>query len=133
MKNPFKKKGLATTMVASLVAGAGSVGADYVISQIDALSNVDQMYIDGGKVVAGALLGSMTKNQYVKSIADGMATVGAAALVQSLIDGTSTSNPTSGLPKGTIGRVQAGDRYFRNGGKRNNNNGFTVSSAFISK
>lgn len=129
MKNPFKKKGLATTMVASLVAGAGNVGADYVISQIDALSDVDPMYINGGKVVAGAILGSMSKNSYVKSIADGMAAVGASALVQSLIDGT---NPTNGLPKGTIGRVNAGDRYFKKGGKRAGN-GFTVSSAFISK
>lgn len=129
MKNPFKTKGLATTMVASLVAGAGNVGADYVISQIDALSNVDPMYINGGKIVAGALLGSMSKNSYVKSIADGMAAVGASALVQSLIDG---SNPTSGLPKGTIGRINAGDRYFKKGGKRTGN-GFTVSSAFISK
>lgn len=129
MKNPFKKKGLATTMVASLVAGAGNVGADYVISQIDALSNVDPMYINGGKVVAGAILGSMSKNSYVKSIADGMAAVGASALVQSLIDGTTAP---SGLPKGTIGRINAGDRYFKKGGKRANN-GFTVSSAFISK
>ena len=129
MKNPFKKKGLATTMVASLVAGAGNVGADYVISQIDALATVDPMYINGGKIVAGALLGSMSNNQYVKSVADGMAAVGASALVQSLIDGTTA---TSGLPKGTIGRVHAGDRYFKKGGKRNPN-GFTVSSAFISK
>lgn len=127
----FFKKGLASTMVASVVAGAGSVAADYVIGQIDALSSVNTDYINGGKIVAGAVLGSMTRNQYLKSMADGIAAVGAAALVQSLVDGT-MGGSTSGLPHGTVGRIHAGDRYFK-GGKNRNNKGFTVSSAFISK
>lgn len=126
----FFKKGLASTMVASVVSGAGSVAADYVIGQIDALSTANADYINGGKVVAGAILGSMTRNQYLKSMADGIAAVGAANLVQSLVDGTMGSG-TSGLPKGTIGSAKAGDRYFRKNGKKRNN-GFTVSSAFIS-
>ena len=37
-------------MVASVVAGAGSVAADYVIGQIDALSSVNTDYINGGKM-----------------------------------------------------------------------------------
>lgn len=119
------KKGLASTMVASVVAGAGSVVGDYVIAQIDALSSVDSNYINGGKIVAGAILGSMTRNTYLKSMADGLATVGAAQLVESLI---STTTPASGLTSnGTVGRVMAGDRYFKKGGK-----GFSAT-AFMGK
>lgn len=129
MKNPFKAKGLTQTMVSTLIGGAGNVVADYIIGQIDQLANVDANYINGGKIVAGALIGSMSRNKYVHALADGMAVVGASALVSSLIDGTAA--PASGLPRGTVGRVTAGDRYFKRAGKKGN--GFTVSSAFVGK
>lgn len=126
MKNPFKKKGLAQTVVNTVIGGAGNVAADYVISQIPQLAEVDSNYINGGKIVAGALIGSMSRNKYVHALADGMAVVGASELVSSLI------TPTSGLPKGTIGRVVTGDRYF-NKRPQKKSNGFSVSSAFVGK
>lgn len=126
VKNPFKKQGIMTTMVNTLIGGAGNVAANYVISQIDALSTVDANYIAGGKIVAGALIGSMSSNKYVHALADGMAVVGASELVSSLI----ASDPTSGLvSNGTIGRAHAGDPYF----KSNRGKGFTVSGAFLGK
>lgn len=127
MKNPFKKKGITQTVVNTLIGGAGNVAADYVIANVEQLATVDPMYINGGKVLAGALIGSMSRNKYVHALADGMAVVGASALVSSLIDGQATP-AASGLPYGTVGRVMAGDRYFKTGRK---GNGFTVSSAFV--
>lgn len=129
MKNPFKKKGLVQTMVNTLIGGAGNVAADYVIANVEALSTVEPMYVNGGKVVAGALIGAMSNNKYVHALADGMAVVGASALVSSLLDGTTET--ASGLPHGTIGRTRAGDPYFKSQMKRGN--GFSVSSAFVGK
>ena len=126
MKNPFKKKGIIQTVVNTLIGGAGNVAADYVIANVEQLATVDPMYINGGKILAGALIGSMSRNKYVHALADGMAVVGASALVSSLIDGQTAA---SGLPRGTVGRVTAGDRYFAKRG----GNGFTVSSAFVKK
>ena len=112
MKNPFKKKGLTQTMISTLAGGAGNVAADFIIGQIDALSDVDANYINGGKIVAGALLGSMSTNKIVHYVADGMAVVGASALINSLI--SQTEKPASGfVANGTVGRVMAGDRYFK--------------------
>lgn len=129
MKNPFKKQGIVTTVISTMVGGAANVAADYIISNVEALAGVDAMYINGGKVLAGALIGSMSKNKYVHAAADGMAVVGASALIDSLINSTESGDTTSGLPRGTVGRVTAGDRYFQ----RRKSNGFTVSGAFMGK
>ena len=125
MKNPFNKNGITQTVVNTLIGGAGNVAADYVIANVEQLATVDPMYINGGKILAGALIGSMSRNKYVHALADGMAVVGASALVSSLLAGQAAS----GLPRGTVGRVTAGDRYFAKRG----GNGFTVSSAFVKK
>lgn len=118
------------TITNTVIGGAANVGANYVIANVDALATVDPMYINGGKIVVGALLGSMSKNKYVHAAADGMAVVGASELIDSLLtETTNGSTTTSGLPRGTVGRATAGDRYFKANAKR----GFTVSGAFVGK
>lgn len=129
MKRLFKKQGILTTVTNTVIGGAANVATDYVISQVEALAGVSSMYINGGKILAGALIGSMSKNKYVHAAADGMAVVGASELINELINTTDTDG-ASGLPKGTIGRATAGDRYFKRARK---GNGFTIGSAFVGK
>lgn len=131
LKNPFKAKGLTTTITNTVVGGAASVAIDYAVEQLDFLKGTDPMYLNIGKIVGGALLGSMSKNKYVHAATDGIATVGAANLVSSLMATTSAEAP-AGLPRGTVGRVRQGDPYFKRAAK-GGRKGFTISGAFVGK
>ena len=123
----FNTKSVIATGTAVLVAGAGSAVADWLLAKYDVNPAEYQDYTNIGKVVLGAIGGSMITNQIAKSAFDGIATVGAANLVTGFlpngattgsettsIETTSTETP-SGLPKGTIGRVKMGNKAFKRG------------------
>lgn len=129
-KSPFKKAGLMTTLTNVGLGGAANVAIDYVVANVDALKTLDPMYINGGKILAGALLGSSSKNHYVHAAADGIAVVGAANLIASLIESDSAPSPSSGLSRGTVGKVVMGDPYFK---RRSSADGFKVAGAFVGK
>lgn len=131
-KNPFKKQGIITSLTNIAVGGAANVATDYVVSSVSALATLDPRYIQGGKIVLGALLGSMSKNKYVHAAADGMAVVGASELISGLVNGTPAA-AASGLPRGTVGAARMGDRYFKRAAARKTGKGFTVSGAFVGK
>ena len=86
-----------------------------MIASFDAFSALDATTKNAIKIGAGALVGSMVNNKYVRAAADGIATVGVSNLVASYIGGSSEPAPTTGLPSGTIGRVRMGNRAFRRG------------------
>lgn len=130
-KNPFKKAGLMTTLTNVAVGGAANVAVDYAVANVSALSTLDPRYVQGGKIVLGALLGGMSKNQYVHAAADGIAVVGASELISGLVNGT-TSAP-AGLPRGTVGAARMGDRYFKKAAARKTGKGFTINGAFVGK
>lgn len=110
MKNPFRKQGIIDTLVNVGIGGAANVAMDYAVAKIDALSSLDQTTINAVKIAVGALGGSMTKNKYLRAAVDGIATVGVSNLVAGYIN---QSEPASGLPEGTIGRLHMGQRGFR--------------------
>lgn len=117
MKNPFKKSSIIDTAINVGVGGAANVAMDYVFSQVDALASLEPMTKNIVKIVAGAVGGSMVSNKYVRAAADGVATVGVSNLIASYINADETpvtTDVTSGLAKGTIGRVyRMGQRGFR--------------------
>ena len=141
MKKPFKKEAMKQTIGATVLGGAANAAVDIAFERFNFLSDVDQTYIDLGKVVLGALVGSMSKSKTVHAITDGIAVVGASSLATSLInkawDEISPSNSSndndasqaSGLPYGTVGRAYAGDPYYRKHARK----GFTVGSPFVGK
>ena len=115
MKNPFKLQNAISTGVAVMIGGGANVLADWGIEQMN-LSEEYKKYVDAGKVVVGAVAGSMINGKkygWLKSAMDGIAIVGASHLVSGLIN----TESTSGLPEGTIGRIRLGQRGFR-GGRR---------------
>lgn len=132
MKNPFKKAGIMTTVTNVAVGGAANVAVDYAVSQVSQLSSLDQRYIQGGKIVLGAVLGSISKNKWLHAAADGMAVVGASELISGLIAGTTTETP-AGLPQGTVGKLHMGDRYFKKAAARKAGKGFSINGAFVGK
>lgn len=118
MKNPFKKSSIIDTAINVGVGGAANVAMDYIFSQVDALASLEPMTKNIVKIVAGAVGGSMVSNKYVRAAADGVATVGVSNLIASYMSTEETTTPetvvTSGLAKGTIGRVyRMGQRGFR--------------------
>ena len=111
MKNPFKLQNAISTGVAVMIGGGANVLADWGIEQLN-LSEEYKKYVDAGKVVVGAVAGSMINGKkygWLKSACDGIAIVGASHLVSGLIN----TESTSGLPEGTIGRIRLGQRGFR--------------------
>lgn len=130
-KNLFKKQGVVTTVVNAGIGGASNVIADTIIANVDALATVDRKWINAGKMVLGAIAGSMSNSKYVHAATDGIAVVGASELAREIMDGFGESETPapSGLPNGTVGRVTMGDRYFRGAARRGNGGGFTVSGA----
>lgn len=122
MKNPFKKSSIIDTVVNVGVGGAANVAMDYALNSIGEVAGFD---LSAGttkhavKIAVGALAGSMISNKYARAAFDGIATVGAANLIDGLVNGetttTSTTTTTSGLPEGTIGRIRMGQRGFRRG------------------
>lgn len=114
IKNPFKKSSIAATAINVGVGGAANVAVDYAMSQF--APSVDPMYVRLGKVIAGAVAGSMVSNQWLRAAADGIATVGASELISSYVvsadDPDKPAGP-AGLRPGTIGRLRAGNRAYR--------------------
>ena len=118
MKNPFKKSSIIDTVTNVAVGGAANVAMDYALNSIGEVAGFD---LSAGttknavKIAVGALAGSMISNKYARAAFDGIATVGAANLIDGLVNGEATTTPatTSGLPEGTIGRIRMGQRGFR--------------------
>lgn len=114
-KNPFKKQSIIDTVVNVGIGGAANVAIDYVVNQVDAIKSLGDTTVNALKIVAGAVVGSMVSNKIARAAADGVATVGVSNLIAGLMAGeTTTTETTSGLPYGTIGRVvRPGNRAYR--------------------
>lgn len=112
-KNPFKKQSIVDTVVNVGIGGAANVAIDYVVSQVEAIQFLGDTTINAAKIALGAVAGSMVSNKMLRAACDGIATVGVSNLVKGLMDGTTSTETTSGLPHGTIGRVIPGNRAYR--------------------
>lgn len=124
----FNTKAAIQTAISVGVGGAGSAALDWALKKYDVLpAEWGDTAVQAGKVIVGAVAGSMVKNSYVKSAFDGIATVAAANLVAGVLPETA---PASGLPNGMIGRVRMGQRGFRRAAVRGTNG---TPSAFMSK
>lgn len=113
MKNPFKKSSVIDTVVNVGIGGAANVAMDYIkANYLGSLELSDTTY-NAVKVAVGALGGSMISGKYARAAVDGIATVGAANLINDLLNGESSPNAetTSGAP--FIGRARMGQRGFR--------------------
>lgn len=115
----FNTKSAIKTGTSVLVGGIGSAIADWLLAKYDIIPADYQQYTNAGKVVVGAIAGSMVKNDIVKSAFDGIATVGAAELVKGFLPDAAAepaieTDPVTGLPKGMIGaaRRHLGQRGF---------------------
>lgn len=121
MKNPFKVKNITDTLVNVGVGGAANVAMDYALNSIGEVAGYDLSKgttKNAVKIAVGALAGSMFNSKYAHAAFDGIATVGAANLIDSLVNGEAGNGGsvvTSGLPEGTIGRIRMGQRGFRRG------------------
>ena len=121
----FNAKSAIATATSMAVAGAGSAVVDWALAKYDVLpAEGGDTAVQAGKIVVGAIGGSMIKNQIAKSVFDGIATVAAAKLVAGMLpDGDADKGDadkggalqTTGLPDGTIGRIRLGQRGFRRG------------------
>jgi hypothetical protein len=113
-KNPFKKSSIADTVINVSVGGAANVAIDYLVDQVEALKGLGDTTINAAKIVAGAVVGSMVSNKIARAAADGVAVVGVSNLISGLIsDSSSSTEGSSGLPYGTIGRVIPGNSAYR--------------------
>ena len=118
MKNPFKKSSIIDTVVNVGVGGAANVAMDYALNSIGEVAgfNLSEGTTKHAvKIAVGALAGSMISNKYARAAFDGIATVGAANLIDGLVNGETTTTPatTTGLPEGTIGKIRMGQKGFR--------------------
>ena len=111
-KNPFKKQSIIDTVVNVGIGGAANVAIDYVVDQVDAIKSLGDTTVNIMKIAAGAVVGSMVSDKFARAAADGVATVGVSNLIAGLMKDESTE-VTSGLPYGTIGRVRPGNRAYR--------------------
>lgn len=113
-KNPFKKQSIIDTVINVGVGGAANVAIDYVVSQVDAIKQLGDTTINAGKIVLGAVIGSMVKDKTLRAACDGVATVGVSNLVAGLMESEpSQPEATGALPYGTIGRVRLGNKAYR--------------------
>lgn len=112
-KNPFKKQSIVDTVVNVGIGGAANVAIDYVVSQVEAIQSLGDTTINAAKIALGAVAGSMVSNKMLRAACDGIATVGVSNLVKGLMDGTTSTETTSGLPYGTIGRVIPGNHAYK--------------------
>ena len=112
-KNPFKKQSIVDTVVNVGIGGAANVAIDYVVSQVEAIQSLGDTTINAAKIALGAVAGSMVSNKMLRAACDGIATVGVSNLVKGLMDGTTSTETTSGLPYGTLGRVIPGNRAYK--------------------
>ena len=118
MKNPFKKSSAVSTLINVGIGGAANVAVDYAWGQIDTLAGLGETTKNAIKIAAGAIGGSMVKNQYAAAALHGIATVGVSNLIASYLPGAEDStSTTAGLPEGTIGRLRMGQRGFARRGR----------------
>ena len=111
--------------VTSIITGGANAGVDYAIDRF--APEYVGTTADIAKVVAGAVISGSSygkKYKMVASVADGIATVGAANLVEDMLEkyvgGTDTTGTetTAGLVPSTIGRARLGNgAYIRRHGK----------------
>lgn len=103
------------TVVNVGVGGAANVAIDYVVDQVDFIKELGDTTVNAAKIAIGAVAGSMVSNKILRAACDGVATVGVANLIKGLISGeeSAATEPASGLPYGTIGRVIPGNRAYR--------------------
>lgn len=111
MKNPFKKSSIVDTLVNVGVGGAANVAMDYAFNSIDALASLGDTTKNAIKIAAGAIGGSMISNKYGRAALDGIAVVGVSNLIASYLP-SATTDTTSGLPEGMIGRLRVGQKGF---------------------
>lgn len=123
----FNTKSAIATATSVAVAGAGSAVVDWALEKYNVIpSDWGDTVVQAGKVVIGAVGGSLIKNQIAKSVFDGIATVAAANLTKGFLPETTTT--VEGLPKGTIGRIKLGQRGFRKANRRVSGVGNAASS-----
>ena len=132
MKNPFKKSNIIDTVINVGIGGGANVAVDYIFGSVDALASLGDTTKNAIKIALGAIGGSMTGNKYLRAAADGIAVVGASNLIASYLPGaastTTTTETTTGVPYGTIGRVRMGQRGFAR-----KVNGVSSPAAFMGK
>lgn len=109
-KNLFKKQSIMDTVVNVGIGGAANVAVDYAVNQVESIKSLGDTAINAGKIVLGAVVGSMVGNKYLRAACDGVATVGVANLVSGLIEETAAP---AGLPFGTIGRPRLGNQAYK--------------------
>lgn len=111
-RNPFKKQSIIDCAINVGLGGASNVAIDYAVDMLKESAGVEieDMYVNIGKFVIGAVGSSMVSNKYLKSAMDGVAVVGVSNLVKELISETPSGSsegetPTTGVPYGTVGRI----------------------------
>lgn len=120
MAKKFKKSGLTETLINVGTGGAANALVDVAVEYV--APNTSDMYVNIGKLVGGVVLSStMSSNKMMRAAADGVATVGAANLVKSLIsDGFGgSSEGTAGFKRDVIGRMRPGHARLARRVKRN--------------
>ena len=130
MKNPFKKSSAVNTLINVGIGGAANVAVDYAWGQVETLASLGDTTKNAIKIAAGAIGGSMVKNQYAAAALHGIATVGVSNLIASYLPGADSEDggaasaaTTAGLPSGTIGRLRMGQRGFARRGRVSGVNG----------
>lgn len=113
MKNPFKKSSVIDTVVNVGIGGAANVAMDYIKANYLGSLNLSDTTYNAVKIAVGALGGSMISGKYARAAADGIATVGAANLIDGLLNGESTPNAEAPAGAPFIGRARMGQRGFR--------------------
>lgn len=106
-KNPFKKQNIVDAAINIAIGGAANVAVDYAISQIDTLATMEEDKINLGKFIVGTIGSTMVGDKMLKAALDGFAVVGIANYAKSLMNTTTPSAGTTGLPYGTIGHIPA--------------------------
>lgn len=111
MKNVFKKNNVVDTAINVGIGAVANIAVDYAVSAIDTDNTWDPMYVNGGKFLVGVVGSTMIGEKMVKAALDGVAVVGLSNLVNDLMNGDDsgddkTKETTSGVPRGTIGRVR---------------------------
>ena len=85
----FNSKDLQGVAMSAVLGGAGAVVLGMILDKV--LPAEQQQYAHYIKIAAGVGLAAMTKNTMLQAAGLGAATVGAAAVVSDLTDGTAVS------------------------------------------
>ena len=113
MKNPFKKSSVIDTVVNVGIGGAANVAMDYIKANYLGILNLSDTTYNAVKIAVGAIGGSMISGKYARAAVDGIATVGAANLIDGLLNGESNPNTEGSAGAPFIGRARMGQRGFR--------------------